>query len=138
MIPNLAIDTQADLNVLKLQLGQIMQELEYVLTNNIDDANLADDGISASKLNVANLAQIVADLGTITAGILNNVTISTSFSNINDGATTLTTHLNGKATKTTATSNDTHDHGIPNGTVLLVSGGGTVTFTSNTHSHTQN
>lgn len=138
MIPNIPYAQSKDINELNLQLSRIMQELDFLLTNNIDDTNISDDGISASKLNIATLASIVADLGTITAGILNNVTISTSFSNINDGATTLTTHLNNKATKTTATSSYTHNHGIPNGTVLMVNGGGTVTFTSDTHSHTQN
>jgi len=138
MIPNLSYSNVKDLNELNVQLARIMQELQYLLINNVDDTNIANDGISASKLNIATLASIVADLGTITAGILNNVTISTSFSNINDGTITLTTHLNNKATKSTATSSYTHNHGIPNGTVLLVSGGGTVTFSSDTHSHTQN
>lgn len=138
MIPNIRYAQSKDINELNMQLGRIMQELTYLLTTNLDDTNIADNGISASKLNIATLASIVADLGTITAGILQNVSISTSFSNIDDGATTLTTHLNNKATKSTATSSDTHNHGIPNGTVLLVSGGGTVTFNSYTHSHTQN
>ena len=138
MIPNIPYAQSKDINDLNMQLSRIMSELEYLLTNNIDDTNIADDGISASKLNVATLASIVADLGTITAGILNNVTITTSFSNISDGTNTLATQLGNKATKSTATSTYTHNHGIPNGTVLMVNGGGTVTFTSDSHSHTQN
>lgn len=44
-----------------------------------------------------------------------------------------------KATAGASTSTDgSHNHGIPNGTVLVVDGGGTVTFvTSGSHSHTQ-
>lgn len=137
MIPNLPVKTNADLQGLANNLAQLMQELEFILTSNISTDNLADDAVTASKINVTTLAQIVADLGTITAGILQNVQITTAFTNISDGATTLSTHLNNKATKTTSTTSNTHDHGIPNGTVLMVNGGGTVTFNSNTHSHTQ-
>lgn len=137
MIPNLPVKTNADLQGLANNLAQLMQELELILTSNISTDNLADDAVTASKINVTTLAQIVADLGTITAGILQNVQITTAFTNISDGATTLSTHLNNKATKTTSTTTNTHDHGIPNGTVLMVNGGGTVTFNSNTHSHTQ-
>ncbi len=137
MIPNLPFNPNSDLQQLNTQLAALMQELQFLLIENLDDTNIADNGISASKLNIAQLAQIVADLGTITAGVLQNVQITTAFTNISDGATTLSTHLNNKATKTTSTTNNTHDHGIPNGTVLMVNGGGTVTFNSNTHSHTQ-
>lgn len=56
----------------------------------------------------------------------------------------LATALAAKAAKSVATSSHTqgnHNHGIPDGTVLMVNGGGTVTFSASggfTHSHTQN
>lgn len=137
MIPNLPVKTNADLQGLANNLAQLMQELELILTSNISTDNLADDAVTASKINVTTLAQIVADLGTITAGILQNVQITTAFTNITDGVNTLQAQLAAKANIANTTGNNTHDHGIPNGTVLMVNGGGTVTFNSNTHSHTQ-
>jgi hypothetical protein len=54
-------------------------------------------------------------------------------------STDLQTYLNGKAGVGANTSSaGGHTHGIPNGTVLMVDGGGTVTFSSEPdHSHTQ-
>jgi hypothetical protein len=64
-----------------------------------------------------------------------------SWSVINNIATGhhLQQDLDAKATSGASTSTDgLHNHGIPNGTVLLVDGGGTVTFVSSgSHSHTQ-
>jgi hypothetical protein len=137
MIPNLPFNPNSDLQQLNIQLAALMQELQFLLIENIDDTNIANNGISASKLNIAQLAQIVADLGTITAGVLQNVQITTAFTNITDGVATLQAQLAAKANIANTTGNNTHDHGIPNGTVLMVNGGGTVTFNSNTHSHTQ-
>lgn len=137
MIPNLPFNPNSDLQQLNTQLAALMQELQFLLIENIDDTNIADNGISASKLNITQLAQIVANLGTITSGVLQNVQITTAFTNITDGVMTLQAQLAAKANIANTTGNNTHDHGIPNGTVLMVNGGGTVTFNSNTHSHTQ-
>ncbi len=68
---------------------------------------------------------------------LDNLTTS-----INDLSTTvdvLTTTVAGKATLGNPTSTDgLHNHGVPDGTVLMVNGGGTVTFSqSGSHSHTE-
>lgn len=58
---------------------------------------------------------------------------------INDGFGWTTIAKAGVATSSHVQGD--HNHGIPNGTVLMVDGGGTVTFVSSggfTHSHTQN
>lgn len=58
---------------------------------------------------------------------------------INDGFGWTTISKAGVATSSHVQGN--HNHGIPDGTVLMVSGGGTVTFSASggfTHSHTQN
>lgn len=68
-------------------------------------------------------------------------TMWTDFTNLKNltSGLNLQQTLNAKATAGAATSTDgSHNHGIPNGTVLMVDGGGTVTFvTSGSHSHTQ-
>lgn len=70
--------------------------------------------------------------------------VSSSRPEINSGgggweAIAFKSEVDTKATAGSSTSTDgSHNHGIPNGTVLMVDGGGTVTFvTSGSHSHTQ-
>lgn len=66
-----------------------------------------------------------------------------AYADFSDGTTDLQTRLAAKATAGASTSSHiqgNHNHGIPDGTVLMVDGGGTVTFSASggfTHSHTQ-
>lgn len=85
--------------------------------------------------------EIFADTGDIylTAGA--DVILNTSdWSNFKNQNESLQDSLNAKANSGTSTGlSGSHNHGIPNGTVLMVNGGGTVVWSvAGNHSHSQN
>lgn len=89
--------------------------------------------------------ELFADFGNIylTSGG-NVIQNKPDWSNFQNQSGSLQDSLNGKAnygSSTSSASGGGHNHGIPNGTVLMVDGGGTVTWSvygGFTHSHTQN
>lgn len=90
--------------------------------------------------------EIFADAGDIYLNAANRIiTNATDWSKYRTSTdVSLQDALNGKAnygSSTSSASGGGHNHGIPNGTVLMVDGGGTVTWSvygGFTHSHTQN
>lgn len=65
--------------------------------------------------------------------------LQSALNNLSSSISSLSSAISSKATSGASTSSvGNHNHGIPDGTVLMVDGGGTVTFVSSGgHSHTQ-
>lgn len=111
-----------------IQNGQIKGNMHMVY------GDIAIEGLSGVTLRSTGGSNIKLDVG---SGYLS----VPSFSKIvSDNGYNLAVELDGKATAGVSTNlSGSHNHGIPDGTVLRTADGGTVTFSAAPqHSHTQN
>lgn len=72
------VDARANLEDVKEILAEISQLLDFLLNGNIDFKNVRAKSISADRMNVKELSAITANLGHITAGLIEAVKIISS------------------------------------------------------------
>lgn len=75
-IPNLPrVDGDMKLEDLANLVARMIKEMEWLLTGNLDVHNIRAKSITADRMKVDQLSAISADLGHITAGLVEAVTI---------------------------------------------------------------